>query len=59
MKFANADWYHKLDVHAPLVILPMLADELEMKFPEASLRGQAASAWYEGSFASSSTKFTP
>lgn len=46
-----ADWYHKLDVHAPLVeILPMLADdELEMKFPEASLRGQAAfENWYEG-----------
>ena len=49
-KFA-ADWYLKLDVHAPLVeVLPMLAsDGLEMKFPEATLRGLAEfEAWYHG-----------
>lgn len=46
-----ADWYRKLDVHAPLVdVLPMLADEgLEMRFPEATLRGAAEfENWYEG-----------
>jgi len=44
-------WYRKLDVHAPLIdILPMLAARgLEMKFPEATLRGLAAfEGWYEG-----------
>lgn len=49
-KFA-ADWYRKLDVHAPMIeLLPMLADEdLEMKFPEATLRGQASfESWYQG-----------
>lgn len=46
-----ADWYRKLDVHAPLVeVLPMLADGgLEMRFPEATLRGLADfEGWYEG-----------
>jgi len=45
------DWYLKLDVHAPMVeILPMLADEgLEMRFPEATLRGHAEfESWYQG-----------
>lgn len=44
-------WYRKLDVHAPMVeILPMLADKgLKMKFPEATLKGQAAfEGWYQG-----------
>ena len=46
-----ANWYRKLDVHAPLIeLLPMLADEgLEMRFPEATLRGSADfESWYEG-----------
>lgn len=45
-----ADWYKKLDVHAPLVeLLPLVAaDGLEMAFPEATLRSQAEfEAWYE------------
>lgn len=45
-----AEWYRKLDVHAPLVeVLPLLAEEgLEMKFPEASLQGLAAfEGWFE------------
>ena len=35
-----AEWYRKLDVHAPMVeCLPMLADEdLEMRFPETTIR---------------------
>lgn len=44
-------WYRMLDVHAPMVeILPMLADKgLKMKFPEATLKGQAAfEGWYQG-----------
>jgi len=51
IKQLAADWYKKLDVHAPLVeVLPMLAEEgLEMRFPEATLRGAAAfEGWYEG-----------
>jgi len=46
-----AEWYRKLDVHAPLVeVLPLLAENgLEMQFPEATLRGIAAfEGWYEG-----------
>lgn len=45
-----ADWYKKLDVHAPLVdILPLLADQgLEMVFPEATVLGLAGfEGWYE------------
>lgn len=45
-----ADWYRKLDVHAPLEeVLQLLAeDDLEMKFPEATLRGTAEfQQWYE------------
>ncbi|HEY8642553.1 MAG TPA: nuclear transport factor 2 family protein [Candidatus Dormibacteraeota bacterium] len=44
-------WYRALDVHAPVAeLLPMLADEgLEMRFPEATLKGQPAFVeWYEG-----------
>lgn len=44
------DWYKKLDVHAPMVgILPMLADdELQMVFPEATVRGWAGfEGWYQ------------
>lgn len=51
LKQFAADWYRKLDVHAPMVdLLPMLADEdLEMKFPEATLHGHAAfETWYQG-----------
>lgn len=45
-----AVWYRKLDVHAPLEeVLPLLADEdVEMQFPEATLRGTADfQQWYE------------
>ena len=50
IKDMAAQWYRKLDVHAPMVeILPMLADEgLEMKFPEATLHGHAGfEGWYQ------------
>ncbi|NTU63985.1 MAG: hypothetical protein HGB05_11455 [Chloroflexi bacterium] len=45
------DWYHGLDVHAPTVeMLPLVAEEgLEMRFPEATLHGQADfDRWYNG-----------
>lgn len=45
------EWYRKLDVHASQVeLMPMLAKRgLRMKFPEATLVGQAAfEAWYQG-----------
>jgi len=48
-QFAN-DWYHKLDVHVPMVeLLPMLADaDLEMHFPEGVSKGHAGfEAWYQ------------
>ncbi|HTN02565.1 MAG TPA: hypothetical protein VL132_11825 [Planctomycetaceae bacterium] len=51
VKQLAADWYQKLDVHAPLIeLLPLLAeDDLEMVFPEATLHGQAEfEGWYEG-----------
>lgn len=44
------EWYHKLDVHAPMVeLLPMLADEgLEMVFPEATVYGHTGfEGWYQ------------
>lgn len=44
------EWYHKLDIHAPMVeLLPMLADEgLEMVFPEATVTGHAGfEGWYQ------------
>jgi hypothetical protein len=45
------DWYLKLDVHAPVEeYRQLLADDgLEMRFPEATLRGFSAFRdWYEG-----------
>jgi hypothetical protein len=51
VKKLAADWYKKLDVHAPMVeVLPMLDDAgLEMKFPEATLKGFADfEGWYQG-----------
>jgi hypothetical protein len=45
-----ADWYRKLDVHVPVdELLSGLADaELEMRFPEATVRGHLGfTAWYE------------
>jgi hypothetical protein len=44
-----AQWYRKLDVHAPLVeLLPLVDENAEMKFPEATLRGLADfENWYE------------
>lgn len=45
-----AEWYRKLDVHAPLVeVLPLLAEDgVEMKFPEATLHGLAEfEGWFE------------
>ncbi|WP_433936360.1 hypothetical protein AB3662_16880 [Sorangium cellulosum] len=44
-------WYMKLDEHAPAgELLPHVAgDELQMRFPEATLRGQSAFVrWYDG-----------
>jgi hypothetical protein len=44
-------WYHALDLHAPeFELLPMLSDgELEMRFPEATLRNLAEfELWYQG-----------
>jgi hypothetical protein len=43
-------WYRKLDVHAPLgEVLPLLAEEeLEMEFPEGTLRGvREFKGWYD------------
>ena len=45
------EWYRKLDVHAPMVeVLPLIVDRgLEMRFPEATLRGHAGfEPWYQG-----------
>lgn len=50
LKQFAADWYSKLDVHAPLEeFIPLLAEEgLEMRFPEATLRGlEEFRGWYE------------
>ena len=44
-------WYKLLDVHAPITeFLPLLHEtELEMRFPEATLKGQGAfSEWLAG-----------
>jgi len=44
------NWYKLLDVHAPQVdFLPLLADkELEMVFPEATIRGHAGfEGWFQ------------
>jgi hypothetical protein len=45
-----ADWYLKLDVHAPLEeYIPFLAEEgLEMRFPEVTVYGfDGFKGWYE------------
>ena len=45
-----AQWYRKLDVHAPMVeILPFLVEEgLVMKFPETTAHGLADfESWYQ------------
>jgi hypothetical protein len=49
VKNLAAQWYRKLDVHAPLVeLLPLVDENAEMKFPEATLRGLADfESWYE------------
>ena len=49
LKELAAQWYRKLDVHAPLVeLLPLVDQDAEMKFTEATLRGQADfEGWYE------------
>jgi hypothetical protein len=49
IKEMAAAWYRKLDVHAPMVeVLPMLAEDAQMKFPEATLKGLADfEGWYQ------------
>jgi hypothetical protein len=49
------DWYRKLDVHAPVEeILPALAEDATMVFPESTLSGlDAFKAWYQGGSAGS------
>jgi hypothetical protein len=49
------DWYRKLDVHAPVEeILPALAEDATMVFPESTLRGlDAFKTWYQGGSAAS------
>ncbi len=44
------EWFHKLDVHAPMVeMLPLLVDDgLEMVFPEVTVHGHAGfEGWYQ------------
>lgn len=55
-----ADWYHKLDIHAPSEeLMSMVAEQcliiqvkeecLEMQFPEGGIHGaEAFQQWYEG-----------
>ncbi len=45
-----ADWYRKLDIHAPSEeLVSMVADQVEMQFPEGVVRGaEAFRTWYEG-----------
>lgn len=50
IKSLVANWYKKLDVHAPMVeVLPMLADEeLEMVFPEVTIYKHAGfEGWFQ------------
>jgi len=44
------DWYRRLDAHAPAAeYLPLLADDVRLVFPEATLQGKDAYlAWYQG-----------
>ncbi len=45
-----ADWYRKLDIHAPAEeLISMVADQVEMQFPEGTVRGvEEFRTWYEG-----------
>lgn len=45
-----ADWYRKLDVHAPSEqLVPLVADGVEMQFPEGAVHGvEEFRNWYEG-----------
>lgn len=45
-----ADWYRKLDVHAPFdAVAAMVADDVEFQLPEGPVIGiEAFRAWYEG-----------
>jgi hypothetical protein len=47
-EFAD-DWYHKLDVHAPMVeILPLLDEAVECHWPEGITIGYAGfEGWYQ------------
>jgi len=44
------DWYRKLDSHVPVdEYLPLLSDDCELVFPEATLQGKDGyAAWYRG-----------
>lgn len=45
-----ADWFHKLDIHAPSAeVVPLVGTDLEMALPEGPIRGRDAfRSWYEG-----------
>jgi hypothetical protein len=46
-----AEWYRKLDIHAPPEeVIPLVAEQgLEMQFPEGAISGvEAFRRWYEG-----------
>ena len=45
-----ADWYRKLDVHAPSEqLVSLVTDTVEMQFPEGAVHGaEAFQNWYEG-----------
>jgi hypothetical protein len=50
IKEMAANWYRKLDIHAPLEeFTPLLAEDgLEMQFPEATVYGfEGFKGWYE------------
>jgi hypothetical protein len=49
IKALAAEWYHLLDVHAPMVdVLPLLSGKPEMVFPEVTLSGLAGfEGWYQ------------
>jgi hypothetical protein len=50
IKALATEWYHQLDVHAPMVdVLPMLSEAgLTMRFPEATLTTLADfEGWYQ------------
>lgn len=45
-----ADWYRKLDIHAPAEeLVSLVVDGVEMQFPEGAIRGvEEFQTWYEG-----------